>query len=96
MTTEFDKTDTFEEICRPLVNRLVQECQLARIPFFWSACVKNDKEGSTYVNDGMMCGSSGIKLKDDQITKHMMVAAGADIKVYDDPVEVMFDSLPVS
>ena len=90
MNSTFDKSKQFEEICRPILTELVQECQLLRIPFFWSACVKNDDESSEYVNDGVMCGSNNIFLTDDRITKHMYVAAGVDIKTSEDPVEIIY------
>jgi len=89
--TIFDKTQVFEENCAEMLKKLVAVCEMHRIPFFFSACIKNDEDGTKYKNDGNMTGSSGIVLKDDQINRHMLVAAGFGVVQNPYDMEIMMD-----
>lgn len=75
---EFDKREEFEKECKPLLDRLRLMCSLYDIPFFWTACVKNNDEKSEYINELVGNASRGINLKDDQIAKHISVCLGFD------------------
>lgn len=74
--TIFDKEKEFNDECKLLLDELVQKCRESQIPFFFSAAIKNDEEETIYINDGVMTGSSGIVLLNDQIKRHMAVAGG--------------------
>ena len=54
-------------------------CSIHRIPFFWTAAVKNDGEGTTYIRNAAAPASRNINLVDDQISKHLGVCAGFNI-----------------
>lgn len=75
---EFDKSKEFEKECRPILDRLRLMCSLYDIPFFWSACVKNNDKESVYENEIVGNASREINLKDDQISKHISVCMGFD------------------
>lgn len=72
----FDRSDIYASRIEPIVKKLKNECAVAHIPFFFSACVKNDEEGTEYQNEGHLCGSGDYKLTDDRITPHLNVALG--------------------
>lgn len=102
--TMFDKEKEFADVCKPLLNKLITICSLHHIPFFWTACVKNDPSGTTYqsgtdathtkyMNDVSGSVSRGIALHDDQIVKHIAVAAGFDVIPHREDVEVNMDEL---
>lgn len=75
--TIFDATDTFNEKCKPLLQKLINECRMARIPCYFTACVKNDGNGSVYSSDGVIPGSSGIVLAGtDKIAQHLKIGRG--------------------
>ena len=40
----FDKTEIFKRECERLLDELTLLCSIHRIPFFWTAAVKNDSE----------------------------------------------------
>ena len=66
----FDKTEIFQRECERLLDELTLLCSIHRIPFFWTAAVKNDEEGTA---------SRNIHLIDDQISKHLGVCAGFNL-----------------
>lgn len=75
---KFNKEKEFEKDCKPILDKLRLICSLYDIPFFWTACVKNDEKGSVYQNEIVGNLSRGINLKDDQISKHISVCMGFD------------------
>ena len=78
--TKIHQKAYFEAECRELLKQLKQKCFMAGIPCFFCAAVENDENGTEYVADGYMTGSSEIKLKDDHIKHHMMIMAGCVAK----------------
>ena len=75
----FDKTEIFKRECERLLDELTLLCSIHRIPFFWTAAVKNDSEGTTYIRNAAAPASRNINLVDDQISKHLGVCAGFNI-----------------
>ena len=63
----FDKEKEYKELCKKFkIEDFIEECRSEKIPFFITACVKNDENGSTYLSDASATGSRNIELKDDQ------------------------------
>ena len=89
---QFDKKAIFENECRDLLNELVLRCSIHRIPFFWTAAVANNPEGTEYIRDAVGIASKKITLVDDQISKHLAVSAGFDVTNRDEMVEVLMES----
>lgn len=79
-TTIIEREEYFESECRDLLNALVKKCYLGGIPCFFTAAVKNSSEGTKYISDGIMTGSTNIVLFDDKIKHHMMVNDGCVAK----------------
>ena len=75
----FDKTEAFEKNCRKLLDELVLLCSVNRIPFYWTAAVKNDDTGTEYISDAVAVESRNIVLKEDKISKHLAVTAGFNV-----------------
>lgn len=92
----FDKTKVFKKECKPLLDELVLKCSLYKIPFFWTACVKNDENKSKYVNDAVATGSRDIKLTDDKISKFLAVINGFDVVPHREELEIDMDEIFVS
>ena len=76
----FDKRELFEEEVTPLLEEIKTFCKVNKIPFFFSACVKNDNEGSEYIHDGNLCESNKIVLTDDKITDFIRILCGFKIR----------------
>lgn len=72
----FDKEDVFNKKCKEKLDELIELLEEEQIPCFFSIAVKNDDKGTKYINSGVMTGSNAINLKDDQIKRHLAVAAG--------------------
>lgn len=89
--TDIHKKDYFEKECRELLKELHQKCFLAGIPYFFCAAVENDENGTEYVADGYLTGSSGIKLKDDHIKHHLMIMDGCVAKPAREEIELSLD-----
>jgi hypothetical protein len=78
--TIIHKKEVYEEEIAPLVKRLNLLLRAHGIPYFFSACVENDENGSEYVHDGNLCGSNGIALHDDKITDFLRILCGFRVK----------------
>lgn len=75
----FDKTEIFNRECDKLLDELTLLCSIHRIPFFWTAAVKNDENGTEYIRNAAAPASRNINLVDDQISKHLGVCAGFEL-----------------
>lgn len=89
----FDKEEAFKKECQPLLDELVLKCSLLKIPFFWSACIKNNELDSTYISDAVATGSRKITLKEDKIAKYMAVLNGFDVVPHRELLEINMDEL---
>lgn len=90
--TAFDKSKEFNEKAKGLLDQLVTVCEMEKIPFFFSACVKNDDSESVYIADGHMTGSAGLTLKDDKINRHMLVQSGFSVVSNPFDMEIVLDN----
>ena len=90
--TKYDKRDNFENDCRELLEKLILQCSLNNIPFFFTAATKNDEHGTVYESDLVGVGSKSIKLKDDKISKHIAVQTGFDVIPHREELEVEMNS----
>lgn len=79
MITVYDKEKEFDKDCRERLEELRSYCVLHNIPFYFTACIKNNEEESVYVSEGSLTGSSGIKLKNDRLKKHLLVGLDFDV-----------------
>lgn len=74
--TIFDKKDIYKKELAPLVASILKICTREKIPFHIAMAVKNDEEGTEYVNDGYTTGANSINLVDDKIRYHLMIDGG--------------------
>lgn len=75
---DFDQTEYFEKEVAAKMQEIKILCNRARIPFFFTACVKNDKEGSVYKSTMIGKSRFPINLTEDKITKCLSIMAGFD------------------
>ena len=88
----FDKEKEYKELCKRFkIEDFIEECRSEKIPFFITACVKNDENGSTYLSDASATGSQNIELKDDHIIKHISVLNGFDTVPHRRNIEMIFE-----
>ncbi len=92
--SEYDKKKMYNKEIKPIVEQLKAKSAMLGIPFFFSACVKNTQEESEYVNEGFLCGSGDIVLKDDRITPHLNIALGFRAVPPDESLELVLDEDP--
>ena len=82
--TVYNKEKEFKERCGELLEQIHLLCYDMNIPFYFTAAVKNDANGTVYVRDVVSPHPKDIVLYDDQIRKHILVAAGFDIELRPD------------
>ena len=88
----FDKEKEYKELCKKFkIEDFIEECRSEKIPFFITACVKNDENGSIYLSDASATGSQNIELKDDHIIKHISVLNGFDTVPHRRNIEMIFE-----
>lgn len=91
MLTDFDKSDVFELEIEPKIESLVQACNKHHIPFFMTACIKNNQNESVYKTDMYASASNEIKLKTDYFPRLVNVMNGfATVPPLDD-LEIDYD-----
>lgn len=76
--TEFNKSAVFNKDIQEKLHELKALCKKEGIPFFFSACVKNEKGKSVYENDMLSPEVCGEKLFLDNIAKYCNVSIGFD------------------
>lgn len=77
--TVYDAEKTYKDKIEPLVEEIKKTCAIEKIPFFFTCAVKNDADGTKYVNDGVLTGSYGISLETDHFPPILGVMNGARI-----------------
>jgi hypothetical protein len=87
----FDKRAEFEDKCREHLEELKGLCTMYGIPFYFTACLKNDEEKSTYITDAVLTSTTGVQLTDDQLKKHLLVGLGFDVIPHRADLEIMMD-----
>lgn len=71
MIKEYDKTNLYASKIEPIVRDLKVMCIAEELPMFVSVAVKNDENGTEYINNTVM-GVTGVKLKDNRIAKLLL------------------------
>ena len=61
---------------RGMMDELLQYCRMHRIPMYCTFAVSNSEDETVYERATYSATGNGIRLKDDQIRKHMLVANG--------------------
>lgn len=59
------------------MRELLAFCQIHRIPMFVSCAVANDDEHTEYLNIVYSAQAHMLRLKDDRIRQHMLIANGS-------------------
>lgn len=77
---EFDKTKAFEEIIAPKLHELKCLCNQQRIPFFFTACVKGEKNKTKYKSTMISPTEfpERLHLHEDKISKCLGIMIGFD------------------
>ena len=91
--TPFDKTEAFNENIEPMIKELVKACKFYEIPLYVTACTKSEKEETTFRNYHVSTVINNQKLKDDQISKHILVSNGFEPYIPTSWMEIMTDQL---
>lgn len=79
----FDKRNEYKRFVEPYLKRAYEACSMYGIPFFASCCVSDDGKNTAYKNMINGASSNGIKLADDQFSRHINVANGFDTYLND-------------
>lgn len=77
--TEYDKRADYKKNIAPIVEELVKACTKAQIPMFVSIAPFNSAEETGYENDGVLTGSLGLTLKEDEFEKYLAVLHGGKV-----------------
>lgn len=89
--TTFNRREEFEKECKKYLDELKSWCTIYGIPFYFTACLENDNEKSTYVTDAALTTTIGVQLADDQLKKHLLVGLGFDVIPHRADIEIMMD-----
>jgi hypothetical protein len=75
----YNKTSVYESQIVPLLSEITTICEKEKIPFFFSAAVKNTDKETIYrdVTDGTI--AMGVLLNDDRIVEYLKIAAGYEV-----------------
>jgi hypothetical protein len=72
----FDKSKEYTNDIKPLVNDLRKKCVTKGIPFFFSACIKDDGKATTYKNESYTPEASKKKLTENRFDEFYKVTLG--------------------
>lgn len=59
------------------LRELLEICQIERVPMFATCAVKNDAGSTEYANVVYSAQSHDMRLTNDRIRKHMLIASGS-------------------
>ena len=74
----FELSKSSQKELSGLMDKLLEFCQMNKVPMFCSVAVKNNEEVTEYMNTTYGSKSHIINLTDDQIRKHILVSNGFD------------------
>lgn len=77
----FDRKKAWESKCKPLLDSFAEACRSCGIPYFATACVKDNGKSSEYAVEAYPPDLDGIRLADDRIVKHIRVHRGYDVRM---------------
>lgn len=76
--TDFTLTEEQKEAVDVKLRELLEVCQIYSIPMFAAVATGNSEDGTEYNNIIYGAKVRGIRLKNDQIEKHILIADGFD------------------
>ncbi len=82
--TDYDKSELYENEIVPKLKELTILCKINRLPFIFSCCPVNKDGESVYKNDGVLTGSSELRLYDDRFVKFLLILRGANVAPLND------------
>ena len=85
----FDKRELFEKECRVHLENLRSLCTMFQIPFYFSACVADSGKESEYIREAVLTSTTGVKLSNDQLKKHLLVGLEFDVIPKKSNLEIM-------
>lgn len=68
-----------EKVLKQKIKEIDNLCAQHRIPYFFSAAIANDNEGTKYENTCRSALPFGIALTDDRITTYLKVYRGCEV-----------------
>ncbi len=89
--TEYNKEKLYEQKVLPLIEEIKKICVVENLPIFFSCAVKNEDKKTTYKQEGILTGSTGVELYQDRFTKFLLVdklnlVPAAQLATFDDSV----------
>lgn len=91
--TEFNKAAAFNSEIQEKLHEIKSLCKKEGIPFFFSACIKNEKGGSEYTSEMLSPEICGVALSKDWISKFCDITLGFDAVPPSSLIEVDADKL---
>ena len=88
--TEYNKRDYYNEVIKPAIEEIKENCVIHGLPMFFAACVANNEEESSYETEIVSPFTHGIELKEDHFPQHLMVTLGFKTDVAVDVPEIDF------
>ena len=73
---DFDKTKDYEREVAPILIKLEDACEKARIPYFYCVCKKAEGDAREYAKNALSPSVLGIADSGNEIDQHMAVSAG--------------------
>ena len=75
---EFDKTKKYPDEIEKMLQELTKICKREGIPFFFAACVANNKKESVYKVEMLSAETCDTKLTTDWLCKFVDITLGFD------------------
>lgn len=88
--SEYDMKIVFDKSIAPLLAQIDEICENYHIPYFFSAAVANTAQNTAYENRVRNPAAMKLALHEDQIIKHVEVAAGFQVILPDAKTTVEF------
>ena len=88
---EFHKTKTYNSNIQKKILELKMLCKKEGIPFFFAACIENDRNDSQYELEMLSAEICETKLSKDWISKFVDITLGFDAVPPSAPVEIDMD-----
>ena len=81
---EYNLQSLYTNKILPHLNEIRKICKVNNLPYFFSTAVKNEKEKTKYINDGVLTGSNNIGLYNDMFEKFLLVMHGGKVNYKED------------
>lgn len=77
----FNKENIYNHDILPILKKLLVLCNEHEIPIFIDMAIKNSPAGTVYKTEFLSARSFGLRLKEDRLTKHALVANGFSVYI---------------